>query len=256
MTFREVLTIEVLAIVVATAMLASSTRLWRVLRRSSRWALNSVRRSRLIVATRELVRGAVARRVIARIEARRDSVPGLAVEAISEYKLKIPPHRLRGEVVPNGVARLSLRVRDEARPGRQVQIEWRKGANNCAPIDRAWSALKYGVPTTVVTGLRPLDDESIGVVVDSWQPGHWSGDPIPDNPPPARFRYWASVEYRIRVLGDLDTVDSRRHPSASVRTALRFLRSVSEYGTPWTGWQPARFAPEAGDDVIVEKRNC
>ena len=255
MSFRESLPVAVLAIVLATAILAFSKGLWRVLRRGLLRALKIAKRSRPFVASSRLVRHFVARSVVARVEARRNSAQALSVESTSEYKIALPGHQLDGESVPNGVGRLTLRVRGEEHQGRQVRIEWRKGADNGFPIDRTWSALEYGTPAAVVTRLDALDDGSIGVIVDSRQPSHWSGDPIPDDPPPARFRYWASVEYRIRVLGELDNVDSRQHPSAGVRAALRFSRSVSEHGTSWTDWQSARFAPDVGDDVIPETRN-
>lgn len=190
-----------------------------MLRRGIPLALRAARRSRPFIACRGLVRIRVARFVVARIEARRRSERPLAVQSTSEFKIKLPGYRLNGEVVPLGVARLTLRVRGEASPGREVQIEWRMGADSSASVDRAWSALEYGLPTTLVTRLGPLDDGSIGVVVDSWQPGHWSGDPIPEDPPPARFRWWASVEFRIRALSELDTISSDRHPRAGIRAA-------------------------------------
>lgn len=255
MSFGQSLMVAVLAIILGAAILALLKAMWRMLRRVLPRVRRSARRSRPVIASGRFVRNLLARRVVARIEARRNSAPELFVESISEFKIKVPGHRLKGEVVPNGVARLTLRVQDEANLGRHVQVEWRKGADNCAPIDRAWSALEYGVSTTLVTRIAALDAGSIGVVVDSWQPGHWSGDPIPDDPPPARFRYWASVEYRIRVLSELDFISSGQHPQASIRAALRFYRSVSEYGTPWTDWMSARFAPRVGDEVVVETRD-
>ena len=255
MSFGESLMVAVLAIVLGTAFLALSKAIWRVLRPRLPKAWRFARGSRPVIASSRFMRNLIARRVVERIEARRKSMPELSVESISEYKIKFPGHHLNDEIVPNGVARLTLRVQGEMNLGRPVQIEWREGANGGAPIGRAWSALEYDVPRALVTKLDVLDDGSIGVVVDSWQPGHWSGDPIPDNPPPVRFRYWASVEFRIRVLSELDTIGRDRHPQAGVRAAFRFYRSVSEYGTPWTGWIPARFAPEAGDDVMIEQRS-
>ncbi|WP_420625653.1 hypothetical protein [Candidatus Poriferisodalis sp.] len=167
----------------------------------------------------------------------------------------LPGHHLHGETVPAGAALLTLRVQGEEQVGRLVRIEWRKGADNNVAIERAWSALEYVTPPVVVERLEELDDGSIGLSVDSRQPGHWSGDPVPEDAPPVRFRYWASVDYRIRVLSELDTISSDQHPQAGIRTAIRFCRSVSDYGTPWTDWIPARFAPEVGDEVMVETRN-
>ena len=255
MSIRESLTVAVLAIVIATAVLAFSKGLWRILRRGLSLALNTARRSRPFVASRGFVRNLVARLVVVRVEARRISARPLSVESTSEYKVIFPGHVLHDERVPAGAALLTLRVRGDEQLGRLVRVEWRKGADNNVAIERAWSALEYVTPPVVVKRLEKLGDGSIGVAVDSRQPGHWSGDQIPEDPPPVRFRYRASVDYRIRVLSELDAISSDQHPQAGIRTAFRFYRSISEYGTPWTDWMPARFAPDIGDEVIVETRN-
>lgn len=247
--------VAVLAIVIATAILAFSRGLWRMLLRGIPLALRAARRSHPFIVCRDFVRNRVARFVVARIEARRRSERPLAVQGTSEYKVKLPGHFSHGEHVPAGASLLTLRVRGEGQLGRLVRIEWRKGAHDDAAIDRTWSALEYVTPPDVVGRLEELDDGSVGLWIQSRQPSHWSGDPVPEDAPPVRFRYWASVEFRIRVLSELDTISSDRHPQAGIRAAFRLYRSVSEYGTPWTEWITARFAPEAGDDVMIEKRD-